>query len=169
MSRMRIVSDRPAKKPATAPINEPTTIATPTVTTPTSRLTRLPTTIREYTSRTLASSPKKCSGWLAGQPRRWMHGAARTLAPVSCASSIDWFGSWVRTTSAKTATNTRSAMIASPTTADRWRRTLRAVSRHRFGAAVRVAVCGCGVGARSSGGATLLIDQSNRMRGSRSA
>jgi hypothetical protein len=55
---MRIVSDQPAKKPATAPMSEPKTIARPTVTTPTSRLTRLPTTMREYTSRTLASSPK---------------------------------------------------------------------------------------------------------------
>ena len=55
---------------------------------------------------------------------------ARCLTPGSTPSRRP-FGSWVAITAAKTAMKTRKPRMIRPTTADRWRRTLRSVSRHR--------------------------------------
>src|SRR5687768_3027790 len=60
-----------------------------------------------------------------------MQGPSRLTTPGSTPSNV-WFGSCVAIWLAKTAINTRSARTTSPTTAERWRRTLPRVSRHRL-------------------------------------
>jgi len=44
---------------------------------------RAPYTTRLKTSRKLPSVPNRCCGWSAGQPSRWMHGAARCFTRCS--------------------------------------------------------------------------------------
>src|SRR6267143_553417 len=94
---------------------------------------RVPKMTRLKTSRKLPSVPRMCCGLSAGQPRMWMHGAARFVTPGSTFSRPA-SGSNGAIWAAKMAQNTSRPRIVSPTTADRCRRTLASVSRLRLAA-----------------------------------
>ena len=87
MKRIRMLSDRPAAKPASAPIVAPTTTAKPIAAKPTVSDVRAPWTTRLNTSRKLPSVPKMCSGLSAGHPSRWTHGGDRRSGFSSTPSS----------------------------------------------------------------------------------
>src|SRR5512140_233188 len=119
------------KKPAIDPMIVPRMIAKPTVRKPICRLTRLPKTTRLNTSRAFPSRPMRCSGWVIGQPSRWMQGARRGRAGSSMPRS-GWVGSNGAMTPAKIAMRTRKARAVRPTIAERCRRMFRSVSRSRL-------------------------------------
>ena len=93
MTRMMTVSSQPPAYPATAPAIDPKMIEIPAVTNPMNSEIRVPNTTRLNTSRKFPSSPMRCSGCDAGQPRMWMHGSSRAVAPTWCRSSMFWYGS----------------------------------------------------------------------------
>ena len=80
-------------------------------------------------SRQLPSSPNQCSVCSAEQPRMWMQGRRAVLTPLvprkSCCGS---YGATGRRTSRRAR---RSRACVRPMIDERWRRTLRSVSRQR--------------------------------------
>ena len=126
-----MLSIQPPRKPASAPIAPPMTMANVIAASPIESDVRAPCTTRLKTSRKLPSVPKMCCGLSAGQPRRWMHGPSRFSTPGSTPRST-WLGSCVEIWSANTAMNTSSPRMIRPTTAERWRRTFETVSRQRL-------------------------------------
>ena len=152
MSRMRIVSDRPAAKPATAPINVPTTIATPTVTNPMSS---------EHPA--AEDDPRVLVADVAVEPEDVLRLARRTAQEVDARGGPHLGACLVRVEHrlvrvvgpddvGEDGDEDQEREDREPDDRGSLAQDVAGVSRHRFGAAVRVAVCGCGVGARSSGG-----------------
>ena len=165
MSRIRPLSVRPPTRAGEGADRDPIDDRQPTVAKPTRSEIRAPWTTRLYTSRTLPSRPNKCSGWSAGQPRRWMHGAARSSRRRSTPSS-----SLVRVVGrdhvGEEGDEHEEAEDARPTTAERWRRMLRSVSRHSAGGSAPAGPCPVASGSTSRRSRTLVAHR-GRTRGSR--